>query len=130
MIRTPSRCIAGVLLSILFFLCGCDSANRKHFTRLEATKGSDDSQYFLYSASTGARGLGCAPGSKVCKVKQVNRMPLWPLDDAQAEQKRILWLEQWLEASGFEGSDYEILSRELLFGGEYDIRYAVKVNVM
>jgi len=96
MMRTSSRYAATILLSILFFLCGCDSINRKHFTRLEPTKCVDGSQYFLYSASAGARGLTCAPGSKVCIFLHINRMPLWHLDDAQAEQKRILWLEQWL----------------------------------
>ena len=130
MMRTLSRCAVRILLLMLFFLCGCDSANRKHFTPLEPTKRVDGSQYFLYSASTGVRGLTCTPGSKVCKVKQINRTPLWPLNDAQAEQKRIFWLEQWLNDSGFEDCDYEILSRKLLFGGEYDICYAVKVNAI
>jgi hypothetical protein len=123
--------IATILCAVLLMV-GCNDMNRKHFTKLELIKTENGSQYFQYRASTGTAGLACAPGSKTCKIDNSYRVPLWPLEDEEAEKIRMTWLEKSLSSEyGFrcENAEYEIVRREPIFENSmYDICYDVKVK--
>ncbi len=131
----PGSVVAVMSFTLLFFV-GCDSANRKHFTKLEPVKAEDGNQYFTYKASTGAAGLVCAPGSKNCKTKNARRAPIWPLDSTEAEKIRMQWLEQWLAEEGYANPQYEIISRKpasqggpLVSASTYNVTYDVRVKL-
>lgn len=119
------------LLLVVALLAGCNDINRKHFTKLELIKTENGNQYFKYKASTGASGLKCAPGSKTCSIDNSYRVPIWPLDDEEAEKTRMKWLEKSLSEYGFrcENAEYEVLCRELIFDSRYDVCYDVKVKM-
>jgi len=123
--------IITMLLITVLSLIGCNDINRKHFTKLELIKTENGNQYFKYSAATGASGMTCAPGSKTCKIDNSYRVPIWPLDDEEAEKTRMKWLTKSLSEYGFrcENAEYEILCRELIFDkSKYDVCYDVKVK--
>ena len=130
-VKTTYR-IATALFSVLL-LVGCNDMNRKHFTKLELIKTENGHQYFKYRASTGTAGLTCAPGSKTCSIGGSSRVPIWPMDDKEAEKTRIKWLEKSLSSEyGFrcENAEYEILYREPIFdNSKYDVCYDVKVKL-
>ena len=110
------------------FMMGCNQVNRKHFSCLDASKVEDGYQYFQYQASTGAKGITCAPNSKNCKITRI-RKPIWPVDDATAEQVRMQWLKKSLADAGYQNSDYEIVAREPVLGmSKYDLFYDLRVR--
>ena len=136
MAKMKSSCgAAAILFAVLLMvscMVSCNDMNRKHFTKLELIKTENGYQYFKYRASTGTAGLTCAPGSKTCSVENSYRVPIWPLEDEEAEKTRITWLEKSLSAEfGFrcESAEYEIICREPIFENSmYDICYDVKVT--
>ncbi len=134
MAKMKTTCgIAAFLLFAVLLLVGCnDEMNRKHFTRLELIKTENGNQYFKYKASTGTSGLSCAPGSRTCSADNSNRVPVWALDDKEAEKTRMKWLEKSLSEYGFrcEETEYEIVSRQLILDNSiYDVCYDVKVRL-
>lgn len=131
MVKPKATCVITALLFAVLFLVGCNEMNRKHFTKLELIKTENGNQYFKYKASTGKSGLTCAPGSKTCSIDNSYRIPIWPLEDEEAEKTRMKWLETSLSEYGFrcENAEYEILCRELIFdNSKYDVCYDVKVK--
>ena len=131
MAKVKISCGISTILFAVLLMAGCNDINRKHFTKLELIKTENGSQYFKYKASTGTAGLACAPGSKTCKIDNAYRVPLWPLEDVEAEKTRITWLEKSLSKEyGFrcESAEYEIICREPIFENSmYDVCYDVKV---
>ena len=132
MAKVKTSCVIATILFAVLLVVGCSDINRKHFTKLELIKTENGSQYFKYRASTGTAGLTCAPGSKTCKIDNSYRVPLWPLEDEEAEKTRITWLEKSLSSEyGFrcENAEYEIICREPIFENSmYDVCYDVKVK--
>jgi len=121
------------LLVCLIFFIGCDSTNRKQFSRLEPIKKEDGYQYFRYITSTGSGIVKCY--GKSCFIKPPKRAAKWPLESKEAEQVRIKWLENWLVEQGYVNIKYEIVSRDMLFaqdalsaGGRFDLCYDVKIK--
>ncbi|UCG71642.1 MAG: hypothetical protein JSV45_10255 [Chromatiales bacterium] len=60
----------------------------------------------------------------------VKLSPTYPDGDAAAEQKRMEWLQAWLDFKGLCPNGYEIVERrkfrfEELNAGRYDLRYEV-----
>ena len=60
----------------------------------------------------------------------VKLSPTYPDGDAAAEEKRMEWLQAWLDFKGLCPSGYEIVERrkfrfEELNAGRYDLRYEV-----
>lgn len=132
MIKPKATCVIAALLFAVLFLGGCNDMNRKYFTKLELIKTENGNQYFKYRASTGKSGLTCAPGSKTCSIDTSYRIPIWPLEDEEAEKTRMKWLEMSLSEYGFrcENAEYEILCREPVFdNSKYDVCYDVKVKL-
>ena len=128
--KNPHLLGTSVVLMVFVFAVGCSDMNRKHFSKLEPTKVDSNNQYFQYKASTGARVLKCAPGSKNCKVENADRPPIWPLQDKEAEKTRLEWLDKSLAEQGYQPGEYEILSRQpILTSSIYDVAYDVKVTM-
>jgi hypothetical protein len=127
---TAAALTASVLICLI--ASGCDSINRKHFTKLQPTKVQDGKQHFTYLAATGSAMIVCAPKTK-CSVT-TGRPAIWPIDDEQAEKTRMQWLAEWLAENGYEETDYQILSRQIIAASDYsasralyDISYNVSV---
>ena len=132
MAKMKATYVITTLLFAVLLLVGCNDMNRKHFTKLELIKTENGNQYFKYRAATGTSGLTCAPGSRTCSIDNSYRVPIWPLDNEEAEKTRIKWLEKSLSEYGFrcENAEYEIVCREPVFdNSKYDVCYDVKVKL-
>jgi hypothetical protein len=127
---TAAALTASVLICLI--ASGCDSINRKHFTKLQPTEVQGGNQHFRYLAATGSAMIVCSTKTK-CSVT-TGRPAIWPVDDEQAEKTRMQWLAQWLAENGYEDTDYHILSRQVIAATDfsaanalYDISYDVSV---
>ena len=132
--KTLTHCIAAFLLVLILLSCGCDSMNRKHFTKLEPTGRDSECRYFKFHASTGAAGITCS-SKGVCRVDNSRRKPIWPMDDAEAERTRMRWLATSLAEQGCQDAEYEIISRKPVMVTDYtvarstyDICYDIRVK--